>query len=182
MTITSYQGGGLSACGDSVHALSWTGGQFGCQSIPGAGDVLLASTQTFTGANTHLSSETFKAIVYISTSGHVGFDEYQNSTYVDKSTITWNNGNHQSVTLTANATFVFNAPSCPSGSANCEVPVSLRIATGSGGFTTSWPAAVLWKAGTAPTTTVTASKVDYVVCRYASITAKYYCDGTSQNF
>lgn len=33
----STTGSGLSTCGDSTHGLSWTAGQFGCQSITGSG-------------------------------------------------------------------------------------------------------------------------------------------------
>ncbi|MBP9822356.1 MAG: hypothetical protein KBC81_02870, partial [Candidatus Pacebacteria bacterium] len=37
LTANSYQGGGLANCGDSSHALSYSGGQFGCQNISGTG-------------------------------------------------------------------------------------------------------------------------------------------------
>lgn len=36
-TAGTYQGGGLSTCGDSTHALSWSAGSFGCQLVAGTG-------------------------------------------------------------------------------------------------------------------------------------------------
>ena len=37
MTVGTLQGASLATCGDSTHALNWTGGNFGCQNIPGGG-------------------------------------------------------------------------------------------------------------------------------------------------
>ena len=37
VTASTYNGGGLSTCGDSTHALSWSGGTFGCQTIAATG-------------------------------------------------------------------------------------------------------------------------------------------------
>lgn len=107
-------------------------------------------------------------LVQASTGTAVEFTEYQLPVYVDKSTVTWDNGNEQTVTLTANTTFVFNNPSY-SGN------LTLRIATGAGGFTGTWPAAVLWSGGVAPTLTATTSKNDVVSCHYSAATTKYYC-------
>lgn len=112
--------------------------------------------------------------VYFSSGSAAGFDEYQNGAYVATSTITWQNGNKQAVTLTANTVFSFNAPD---NSAN----LSLRVATGAGSFTATWPGTVLWPAGTAPTITATASKVDLIACYYSKVATKYYCVAT-QNF
>lgn len=78
-------------------------------------------------------------------------------------TIDWLNGNAQKVTLTGNVTFTLSNPK--TGAAYL-----LRLATGSGGFTASWPGTVLWSGGTAPTITTTASKVDLI---------NLYWDGTS---
>lgn len=64
MTVGTFQGASLATCGDSTHALSWTGGSFGCQSISvpaGSGDNLgsgegsygvATTTGGFTGAVT----------------------------------------------------------------------------------------------------------------------------------
>ncbi len=37
LTANSYQGAGLGLCGDASHALSYSGGQFGCQNVTGSG-------------------------------------------------------------------------------------------------------------------------------------------------
>lgn len=36
ITAGTYQGAGLATCGDSSHALSWSGGTYGCQAITGS--------------------------------------------------------------------------------------------------------------------------------------------------
>ena len=124
-------------------------------------------------------SATFNGIIqstaiYVS-SATIGMDEYANGAYVAISTITWLNGNMQKVTLTANTAFNFIAPAHPG-------TLTLRILTGAGSFACTWPAAVHWSGGTAPTITVTASKVDFVVCKYAS-DGVYYCSASgTQNF
>lgn len=112
--------------------------------------------------------------IYIS-SATFGTDEYANGTYAAISTITWQNGNMQKVTLTANTTFNFIAPAHPA-------TLTLRLLTGSGSFTATWPVAVKWSAGSAPTITTTASKNDFVICKFAS-DSNYYCSaGGTQNF
>jgi hypothetical protein len=146
---------------------------------------LLSSTQTWTGGNifnswtTQAGSMTVTGVItstaiYVS-SATIGTDEYSNGSYVATSTISWVNGNMQKVTLTANTTFLFNAPAHPG-------TFTLRILTGAGSFTASWPGTVKWSGGTAPTITTTASKVDFCVFKYAS-DGNYYgsCAGT-QNF
>lgn len=55
ITAGTYQGGALSACGDSTHALSWSGGSFGCQEITvpaGTGDNLGSGTGSYGVATT----------------------------------------------------------------------------------------------------------------------------------
>lgn len=37
ITVGTMSGAGLSTCGDSIHALSWTAGTFGCQTLTGGG-------------------------------------------------------------------------------------------------------------------------------------------------
>jgi len=41
ISVGTMTGAGLTTCGDSSHALSWTGGTFGCQSITGSGGIAL---------------------------------------------------------------------------------------------------------------------------------------------
>ncbi len=144
------------------------------------GGPTLYSTNTWTGGNTFYSSSTFNGAVrtstnvYMSSGSTVGFDEYQNGSYLATSTITWQNGNKQKVTLTANTTFLFNAPD---NSGN----LILRIATGAGSFTASWPGSVLWSGGVAPTITTSASKSDICAFYYSKQAATYYGSCT-QNF
>jgi hypothetical protein len=70
-------------------------------------------------------------------------------------------------TLTGNVTLTFNNPL----DGGCYV---LKIATGAGGFSVTWPGTVLWPSGTAPTITATASKVDLVTLLYDATATKYY--------
>jgi hypothetical protein len=143
------------------------------------------STQTFSGGTTFNSWTTqagsmtatgiiTSTAIYVS-SATIGTDEYSNGTYTAISTISWQNGNMQKVTLTANTAFNFIAPAHPG-------TLTLRILTGSGSFACTWPGTAKWSGGTGPTITVTASKVDFCIFKYAS-DGNYYgsCSGT-QNF
>lgn len=78
-------------------------------------------------------------------------------------TLDWTNGNAQKLTLTGNVTLTLSNPVT-------GTPYVLKIATGAGSFTVTWPAAVKWPGGTPPTITATASKVDLV---------NLYWDGTN---
>jgi hypothetical protein len=69
----------------------------------------------------------------------------------------------QKITLTGNVTLTLSNP--VTGGAYV-----FKIATGAGSFTVTWPAAVKWAGGTAPTITTAASKVDLV---------NLYWDGTN---
>jgi len=70
-------------------------------------------------------------------------------------TVNWSDGSLQSVTLTGNVTFTLSNP--VTGGV-----YALRILTGAGGFTATWPATVKWPSGTAPTITATASRMDLI--------------------
>lgn len=74
-------------------------------------------------------------------------------------TIDWSAGNEHSSTLTGNVTYTFSNPVTGGR-------YVLLINTGAGSFTATWPAAVKWPGGTAPTITTTASKVDLVTFIY----------------
>lgn len=75
-------------------------------------------------------------------------------------TIDWRASNKQKSTLTGNCTFTFTAPGGP-----CSLILKLaQDATGS--RTVTWPAAVKWAAGVAPTLTTTASRVDIIAFHY----------------
>lgn len=51
-TAGTYQGAGLTTCGDGTHAVSWSGGTFGCQTLTGSGGSSgIVSPGTFTWTN-----------------------------------------------------------------------------------------------------------------------------------
>src|SRR5207253_4700805 len=82
-------------------------------------------------------------------------------------TIDWNNGNNQLVTLTGNCTFTFNNP-------KAGAVYTLELTQdGVGTRTATWPAAVTWPGGTAPTLTTTINKSDIVTFKYNGTAAKY---------
>lgn len=78
--------------------------------------------------------------------------------------VDWDRGNSQKITLTGNATLQFGNPLA---GAHYFLRIS-QDATGS--RTVTWPAAVHWSNGVAPTLTTTASRVDLVA---------FYYDGTT---
>lgn len=80
-------------------------------------------------------------------------------------TVDWSTHNVSKVTLTGNCTFTFTAPGTGAGVLVLELA---QDATGS--RTATWPAAVHWSGGTAPTLTTTASKVDVFTFYYNGTT------------
>lgn len=91
----------------------------------------------------------------------IGFDgvvDNGNSGTAD--TVDWREGNMQKSTLTGNCTYTFTAPTNP-GRYSLTL---IQDATGS--RTVTWPAAVRWPGGTAPTLTTTANAVDKVTFEY----------------
>ena len=79
-------------------------------------------------------------------------------------TIDWTLSNKQKSTLTGNCTFTFTAPGGP-----CSLVLKL-VQDATGSRTVTWPATVHWPAGSAPTLTTTANKVDIIT---------FYWDGTT---
>ena len=79
-------------------------------------------------------------------------------------TIDWSAGQKHKSTLTANVTYTFTVPNGPTGGLVLRL---VQDATGS--RTATWPAAVKWKSGSAPTLTTGAAAIDLVV---------FYFDGT----
>lgn len=92
------------------------------------------------------------------------FTETDNGNSGTADTIDWTVSNKQKSTLTGNCTFTFTAPPGP-----CSLILKL-VQDGTGSRLVTWPAAVHWPDGTAPTLTVTASKVDIIT---------FYYDGTT---
>jgi len=72
------------------------------------------------------------------------------------STISWNSGNVQSMTLTSSPTLTFT-----NGQAGGEYKLILNQ-DATGGRTVTWPASVKWEDGTEPTLTAAASSTDMV--------------------
>lgn len=70
-------------------------------------------------------------------------------------TIDWNEGNVQSVTLSANLTFTFTNPVTGAG-------YVLKITQDTTARTITWPATVKWAGGAAPTLTATSGAIDIV--------------------
>jgi len=92
------------------------------------------------------------------------FTETDNGNSGAADTIDWTVSNKQKSTLTDNCTFTFTAPGGP-----CSLILKLAQ-DGTGSRTVTWPATVKWAAGTAPTLTTTASRVDIIT---------FYYDGTN---
>lgn len=78
-------------------------------------------------------------------------------------TIDWSLNSSQKSTLTGNVTYTFSNPQ--TGGAYV-----LRVLTGAGSFTVTWPSSVKWAGGSAPTVTTTASRMDLF---------NFYYDGTN---
>lgn len=92
------------------------------------------------------------------------FTETDNGNSGTADTIDWTLSNKQKSTLTGNCTFTFTAPPGP-----CSLVLKL-VQDGTGSRTVTWPAAVHWSGGTAPTLTTTLNKVDIIT---------FYYDGTT---
>lgn len=121
-----------------------------------------SALQTQLGTKAPLASPTFTTAI---TFGNYKLQPSENDAGNSSTAITldWTTGSAQKVTLTGNVTFTLTNPQ--TGGA-----YMIKIATGAGSFTATWPASVKWSGGTAPTITVTASKVDLI---------NFYWDGTS---
>lgn len=89
-------------------------------------------------------------------------------------TISLANGSVQILTLTGNCTFTF--PTATSG----QSFILLLKQDGTGSRTVTWPAAVKWPGGTAPTITATASKLDKYI--FTSDGTNWYGSNAGQNY
>ena len=98
-------------------------------------------------------------------SGEAYFEsEIDNSNSGAAKTIDWTAGNKQKVTLSANCTFTFTAPTGPTN-------LLLKMTQdGTGSRTVTWPAAVKWPQGIDPTLSTGAGDIDIVT---------FYYDGTN---
>jgi hypothetical protein len=108
-----------------------------------------------------LSGGTMVGDISFKTSTFTENDEGVSGTAV---TIDWTLGNKSTVELTGDATLTFTAPAG-------ETNLLLRVVHDDpGGHTITWPAAVKWPAGSAPTLTTGATKTDIIT---------FYYDGTN---
>ena len=89
-------------------------------------------------------------------------------------TIDLANGSVQILTLTGNCTFTF-----PTATAGKSFILLLKQ-DGTGSRTVTWPAAVKWPAGTAPTITATASKLDKYI--FMADGTNWYGSNAGQNY
>ena len=136
--LPSYTGNGSKflALNSGATDVQWVSG----------GDVTLTGTQTL--ANKTVEAGTF-------TNGYT--EEVATANTSTAYTIDLANGSVQILTLTGNCTFTF-----PTATAGRSFILILKQ-DGTGSRTATWPAAVKWPAGTAPTITSTASKADKYV-------------------
>ena len=118
----------------------------------GATDVEWISVVTSTGSAT-LTNKTIEAGTF--TNGYT--EEVATANTSTAYTIDLANGSVQILTLTGNCTFTF-----PTATAGRSFIMILKQ-DGTGSRTVTWPAAVKWPSGTAPTITATASKADKYV-------------------
>jgi len=118
----------------------------------GATSFAAAGLATLTGAET-LTNKTVEAGTF--TNGYT--EETVTANTSTAYTIDLANGSVQILTLTGNCTFTF-----PTATAGKSFFLLLKQ-DGTGGRTVTWPAAVKWPGGTAPTITSTASKLDKFV-------------------
>lgn len=133
-------------------------------SVAGAtGDVTLTGTQT-------LTNKTIEAGVF--TNGYT--EEVVTANTSTAYTIDLANGSVQILTLTGNCTFTF-----PTATAGKSFTLLLRQ-DGTGGRTVTWPAAVKWPGGTAPTITSTASRQDKYI--FTADGSSWFGSNAGQNY
>ena len=109
-----------------------------------------------TGGTLNTTAIAFTQVAATSISGQYGSLTYDAGNSSTALTLDWNNGNTQLVTLTGNCTFTLSNPKD-----GFRYLIVLKQ-DGTGSRTVTWPSAVKWQAGTAPTLSTTAGKADLV--------------------
>lgn len=139
----------------------------GTLTLPTSTDTLVGRATTDTLTNKTITSGNLTTCT-ITTSlkfgnYHIQPSEVDDGNSSTADTIDWSTGSAHKSTLTGNCTYTFSNPET-GGS------YVLRVLTGSGGFTATWPSSVKWAGGTGPTITTTASRMDLI---------NFYYDGTN---
>jgi hypothetical protein len=157
--------------GTDTHLFSWDGtpwrvdqGGTGATAFSN-GSIIFVSNGVFAQSNSHFFWDAINNALGIGTSAPkhaldiIGSFYSRLVTLTDSSTLTvdWNAGNTQSLTLsTSNSALTF-----ANGQAGADYKLILKQ-DGTGGRTVSWPAAVQWPGGVAPTLTISANSADVV--------------------
>jgi hypothetical protein len=112
-------------------------------------------------------AQTFNGGIAVGSSEIVTTTEYNNGNSGSTTTINFNNGNQQVLTLTANCTISFTAPTTGVTS------IRLLIIQGSGGpYTITWPT-MKWASGLKPPT-ASAAAIDIAAIEYSTVESAYY--------
>lgn len=134
----------------------------GGSGIAGASDVALSNpvTGNFLAYNTSVGKWQNSTLIGYAASVKGGGVETVNvlGSKTGATTIDLTTANVFTMTLGGNVTFTFSGAT---NSAGCAF--SLYLSSGTGTRTVTWPAAVLWPGGTAPTLSSTASATDVLV-------------------
>lgn len=92
ITAGTYQGAGLTTCGDSSHALAWSGGTYSCQAITGSaaagglsGNVQVNQDGAIVGAS---AFNVWQSSIVVSTGASTGYELYgTTATFVSSTTL-----------------------------------------------------------------------------------------------
>jgi len=136
----------------------------------GLGNVDNTSDATKNAATVTLTNKTIEAGTF--TNGYT--EETATANTSTAYTIDLANGTVQILTLTGNCTFTF-----PTAAAGKSFILLLKQ-DGTGSRTATWPSAVKWPAGTAPTITSTASKLDKYI--FTSDGTNWYGSDAGKNY
>ncbi len=169
-TILGHKAGAAMTTGDDN---VWIGNQCG-QGLGGASDRLIIENSSDT--TTPLIDGVFKTGAAptlkfnadnVTAVGQIGSEINDIGASGTTKTIDWDDGNVQFLDMTGNVTLTLSNPI--SGFA-----YTLVVKQGAGSQTITWPAAVKWSGGTAPTLSTGASDIDVITLVYNGLDSEYY--------